>query len=479
MVIFSLLLLSAQASARGEAHYYPAVECVPPKSAVLEVGGLLPQGAGELLACTRRGEIWSIQDAWSGSPTFRLWCDGLQEPLGLLDYDDWIWCVQRGELTRIRDTNGDGRADDFETFCDAWPTSGDYHEYAFGPARDHDGNFWVTLNRPFGEQAFGPVNWRGWAMRITPGGELQPVAAGLRSPAGIGVAPWGTVFYTDNQGEWCGASKLSVIDEGDFHGHPWGMESCKLPESRVEYPGELPDGILMPDAAKTIPHFKLPAVWFPYDVMGRSPSGFVWDQSGGAFGPFQGQMFVGDQYQASVIRVFLEEVDGVWQGTCFPFRRGLLSGVIRVAFDAEAGLVVGMSDRGWASLGTQSWGLQRLTWNGETPFEILAVRARPDGFRLEFTRAADPATLADPQSFACASWTYELHSAYGSDPFAVRAPRISATRPSPDGMSVELVVDDLREGYVHALVAAGVRDASGAPLLHDQAFTTLLKRPAR
>lgn len=478
MVILSLFASAVQSALSGEEAYWPATECVAPPGAVLEVGGLLPLGPGELLACTRRGEIWRIEDAWSGSPRFSLWCDGLQEPLGLVARDGWVWTVQRGEVTKIRDRDGDGRADDFEVFCDAWPTSGDYHEYAFGPAFDREGNVWVTLNRPFGAQAFGPVPWRGWAMRIAPDGTMTPACAGLRSPAGIGVAPWGTVFYTDNQGEWCGASKLSVLREGDFHGHPWGIESCRLPESRVEHPGELPDGVLMPEAAKTIPNFRLPAVWFPYDVMGRSPSGFAWDEAG-AFGPFAGQLFVGDQYQASVIRVFLEQVDGVWQGTCFPFRRGLVSGVIRVAFDAEGGLVVGMSDRGWAALGTKSWGLQRLAWSGEVPFEIRAVRALPGGFELEFTRAADPATLADPRSYAWSSWTYELHSAYGSEPFETRALRVTAARPSADGQRVEVDVEGLREGYVHALAAHGVRDAAGAPLLHAEAYATLLRIPAR
>jgi hypothetical protein len=470
-----LLLLCAQAEA--EARYWSAVECPLPDDVVLEVGGILNLGHGALLACTRRGEIWRIAEAWTAAPRFTLWCDGLQEPLGLLDLDGWIYCVQRGELSRLRDADGDGRADEFETVCDGWQISGSYHEYAFGPARDRDGNFWVTLNRSFDAEPFGSVPWRGWAVRITPEGEMQPVCAGLRSPAGVGVSPAGTVFYTDNQGEWCGASKLSVLEVGTFHGHPSSIESCNLPESRVKHPGPPPDGMLMPEVAQMIPNFRLPAVWFPYDVMGRSPSGLAWDPTSGKFGPYAGQLFVGDQYQASVMRVFLEQVDGVWQGTCFPFRRGLVSGVIRVEFDQDGGLVVGMSDRGWAALGTKSWGLQRLAWTGEMPFEISTVRALPGGLRLEFTRPADPATLARAESFVLESWTYELHSDYGSDPCDVKSPKVLRAAPAADGGSVELTIAGLREGYVHALTASGVRDASGAPLLHDQSFTTLLRLP--
>ena len=37
------------------------------------------------------------------------------------------------------------------------------------------------------------------------------------------------------------------------------------------------------------------------------------------FGPFQGQMLVGEFQNASVVRVALEKVNGQWQGAVFPF----------------------------------------------------------------------------------------------------------------------------------------------------------------
>ena len=48
------------------------------------------------------------------------------------------------ELTRVRDTNGDGRADRFETVSDAWGYR-NYHEYAFGSKFDAQGNLYVAL----------------------------------------------------------------------------------------------------------------------------------------------------------------------------------------------------------------------------------------------------------------------------------------------------------------------------------------------
>jgi len=460
-----------------EAAFYPLDTLLPPEGVVLEVGGLLALPDDELLLATRRGEIWRVSGASGEAPLWTLWADGLQEPLGLLARDGWIYCVQRGELLRMADADRDGRADRYETVCDDWQLSGSYHEYAFGPAEDGDGNLWVTLNIPFDGEPFGRVDWRGWALRIPPGGPMQPVVGGLRSPCGIGSSPWGEIFYTDNQGEWCGASKFAALREGDFHGHPWGAASARRPESRVADPGEVPDGVLMPVAARRVPGLVLPAVWFPYDVTGRSPSGFVWDGSDGAFGPFAGQVFVGDQYGASLMRVCLEQVAGVWQGAVIPFRHGLDSGVVRVAQDERGALWAGLTDRGWASLGRRSWGLQRVRWSGETPFELQRVEARHDGFHLEFTASLDPLIATDPGRLALRRFTYELHSDYGSDELDDWPLDIEGLALSGEGKVLDVVVDGLKEGYVHELLLEGLRDVDGRSLLHPAAWYTLQKRP--
>lgn len=475
-MILNLLLLLVPQSTPVEADYYPLQTIAIPDDVVLEVGGILPRADGSLLACTRRGEIWSIVEPWGESPIWTLWCDGLQEPLGLLADGDAVLCGQRGELTRISDTDGDGRADTFDVVADDWDISGSYHEYCFGPRRDPEGNLWLTLNRPFGPEWFGKVDWRTFALRITPEGKVEKVAAGLRSPAGVEVAPWGDVFYTDNQGEWCGASKLSQLVPGSFHGHPMRVDDTKLEGSQVVYPGEPIDGILFPDAAKQIPSLQLPAVWFPYDKTGRSPSGMAWDLSDGGFGPFASQLFVGDQYGANLLRVYLEEVDGHVQGACFRFREKLQSGVIRTSFD-DAGLVLGMSDRGWPSLGSDSFGLQRLTWNGQVPFEIQEMRATPDGFELQTTLPVDSASVTI-DSFSMESYTYEWHAAYGSDEMDKQQLTIVSAQVGPGGRTIALKVEGLRAGYVHELRSAGLRAMdTGFPLLHSRAWYTLIKQP--
>lgn len=474
-LVMAALALAPQQT-QSEADYYEVIDVVIPDDVVLEVGGIEQIGPETLLACTRRGDVWRIDDFRSATPEYSLWANGLQEPLGLLAHEGWIYAATRGELVRMRDSNDDGFADQFRTVADGWSISGNYHEYNFGPRVDPEGNFWITTNKPFGGEPFGRVDWRGWAMKVTPEGEMIPFAGGLRSPAGVEVSPWGQPFYTDNQGEWCGASKLSHLEEGDFHGHPHGIGSAKLPGSRVEFPGDVPDGILMPEAEGVIKGFKLPAVWFPYDKMGRSPSGMAWDTSGGAFGPFAGQLFVGDQYSAELMRVSLEQVEGHWQGACYPFRDKLGTGLIRVRQIDGGEMLVGGSDRGWSALGAKPWALQRLRWTGKMPFEILEMKAAKGGFELRLTKSIDQTGLAKAQ-FKMSSYTYELHAAYGSKEFLTEQHELGAPQLADDGMSVFLPVAKLRAGYVHELHIEGLSDQSGTPLLHGEAYYTLIRVP--
>jgi hypothetical protein len=487
MLTLATIALISLAAPPREADYWRIETMQVPDGVVMEATGLLPLDEKRIMASNRRGELWIITDPWSEKPTFKLAYDGLSEPLGLLatkgwkGATDWIYTSQRGELSRVRDDDGDGTIDRLETVSNAWGISGNYHEYCFGPVQDKNGDLWLTLNRPFGEEPYGHKDWRGWAVRIAADGSATFECAGLRSPCGVEASPEGEVFYTDNQGEWCPTNKLSQLRRGDFHGHPWGIASTKREESKVSYPGDVETvakpGLLMPEAMRLIPNLRLPAVWFPYDKMGKSAGGFVWDTTGGKFGPFGGQVFVTDQHHASVMRVSLEKVDGEWQGACYPFRSGFQCGIIRAALLPDGSLAVGETNRGWGSRGQKPWGIERAVWTGKVPFEVHTMSATPTGFRLTFTLPVDAKTAADPASYAMSSYTYELHEAYGSAEMDTKPCTIAKATVAADGLSVELEVPNRRAMYVHELHSEGLRSAEGLPLLHPEAYYTLNRLP--
>lgn len=464
-----------------------------PDGLALEISGMTLLDDRRLAVAIRKGEVWILEGIYDDTPenvTYKRFASALHEPLGLLKLGDSLLTAQRSELTRMRDTNGDGVADEYLTVAKGWGVTGHYHEYAYGPKLDRDGNLWITLNIGLGLKGaqlkrtiHEPTlnvrqgRWRGWGMKITPDGELIPVCAGMRSPCGIGANAAGDMFYTDQQGNWVATNTLHHMREGAFFHHTEALASMNEPGSPISGIKSIPAGLPFPEAVKKMPQLKPPAVWFPYKKVGQSTTDIMLDDSDGEFGPFAGQFFIGEFTQAAINRVFLEKVDGEYQGACFGFRSRLASAVLRMTQGVDGSMFVGLSNRGWSSLGTASYGLQRLVWTGKTPFEIQEMRARPEGFELVFTKPVDPKAAQDIQSYAMNSYTYLYHSTYGSDEIQRADLEILAATVSDDGLRVSLRIKGLRELFVHELLAAGIRSRDGEPLLHPHAYYTLNRIP--
>ncbi len=471
-------LRAQDSEAQQEATYY-TISTVPiPDSVILEVGGLAFTDDNQLGVSTRRGEIWLIDNPQSGQPTFRRFAAGLHEPLGLAYRNGSFYTAQRAELTKLTDTNQDGRADVFRTLY-TWPLSGNYHEYSYGPLFLPDGDMLVTLNLSWVGEGASLSKWRGWMLKISEDGTMKPIATGLRSPAGFGFNAEGDVFYAENQGDWIASGRITHLEEGDFAGNPAGLRWTNDAASPLKMKRNyVPDSVgLMHEFAQNFSSMKLPTVWFPHTIMGISTSDIVTDTTGGGFGPFTGQLFVGDQGHSKIMRVFLEKVNGEYQGACFAFKEGFASGLLRMRWGPDDALYVGMTSRGWRSTGSEPYGLQRLRWTGQTPFEIKTIRAQSNGFLLEFTEPVDEATAALPDSYAMTSFTYKYHRTYGSPIINQQPCPVQRVEVSADRLSARLFVSGLREGYIHELKAPGVRNRRGKPLLHADAYYTLNNRP--
>jgi hypothetical protein len=286
------------------------------------------------------------------------------------------------------------------------------------------------------------------------------------------------MFYTDNQGDHVAVCKLAHLKPGSFHGQTTGLESADHPLSNFKKPfADYPKrGMLWGEAVEQNPHLTAPAVWFPYPEMGKSHSDVLLDDTGGKFGPFGGQLFIGDQGTAIVVRVFLEKVGGEYQGACFPFRQGFDSGILRLAWGRDGSLFAGGTNRGWGG-GARPYCLQRLVWTGKTPFEPLEMRARPDGFEVAFTQPVDPKTAADVASYKLSCWTYRYAGDYGDPPRDTKDLKITRADVAADGKSVRLSVEGLQPYYVHALRMDGVKNTESQPLLHPIGYYTLNRIP--
>jgi azurin len=476
LLLFAGIDISAQTV---ESNYWKIEKINIPKDIILEVGGLAFDDQGNLGVATRRGEIWILKNPGSDSPEFTRYAHGLHEPLGLRYRDGSFYCTQRGELTKLTDTNQDGKADQYEALY-TWDLAGNYHEYSYGPVFTPEGDMLVTLNLGWIGRGASLSEWRGWLVKITKEGKLEPIATGLRSPAGFGYNAEGDIFYAENQGDWVGSGRMTHLEKGDFAGNPEGLRWTYREGSPLKLkPGDIDDtrGLTLYEYAQEVEELKLPAVWFPHGVMGTSTSAFLnlKEEFGAAF---SGQMLVGDQGNSFVMRVAMEKVDGVYQGACFPFAKGFASGVLRLEWSPDHDAIyVGGTNRGWSSVGKDPFALERLEWTGKTPFEIKSIHAHEQGLRLEFTQPADQETLQHPDSYQITDFTFLYHHFYGSPVHDKQTRTIREITISEDGLSAVLHLDGLRKGYVYEVRAPGVRSASGQGLLHDYGYFTLNNIP--
>lgn len=466
------------------ANYPYAVERIAtPDSLVAEVGGMAFLPDGRLAAVFHRGEVMIYDPA---KKDWKVFATGLHDPLGLVVISATEMIVgQRPEVTRIKDTDGDGKADLFETLSDKFGMSGNYSEFLHGPIMDAEGNLFFSLNTasnngpvrkiirgsysPRGRigRMFSAVDYRGWVMKLTPDGKTIPYASGFRSPNGLVLDKDGGLFVTDNQGDWLGSSKLYKVHRGKFYGHP---PSLAWEPGVNTIPTTLPIPVLDRMRQREI-------LFFPQGILANSPTMPQLDYTGGKFGPFAGQMFVGEMNHPLIMRVMLEEVNHEFQGAVAPFisQTALRLGSNRLAFAPDGSLWVGHTDHGW--LGAK--GITRITWNGQTPLDVHSMSLTTRGFDLTFTRPVDAKVAAEAATYLFRKYSYEYHLDYGSDRMDQGPVRVTKAVLSPDGLRVSLTLEDLQPKFVYQLDLNAVTGTDGAPLVNSTIYYTInqLRQP--
>ena len=455
-----------------EAEYYRLVEMPGPAGEIIEVGGLDFFSDGRIAVSTRRGQVWIVEPAEGerAASSFHLFAEGLQEGLGLSVVDDVVHVLQRGELSRLLDRDGDGRCDTVECVCDDWGYSGNYHEFAFGLPRDRAGNFYMALNVAFSSpwwHARSEVPYRGWVLKVTPEGRVEPIACGVRSPCGLALNEEEDLFLSDNQGDWVPSSPIYHIRPGKFYGQPASLAWRK--DWRERHPEGWPSFTDPPDVERAEA-----AIWIPYG-WSRSTGNLVLDRTAGAFGPFGNQFFVAEMTNGKVLRAQLEKVGGEYQGAVFPFRDGVGS-ALRVAFSPEGQLVIGRTQRGWGGQ-PPGEGLARLEWTGVVPFEIEAVHLAKDGFDLRMTLPAK--SLPDVMGIDVLEYDYDWWWEYGSPEKRARHLKVASVAFGRTRRDLHVAIPDLRAGKVIRMTLPSMTSKTGRVLLHPVFAYTINRTLAR
>ena len=437
----------------------------------------LPDGRLAILSWTKRrgdglkaqqtGELYLLTGVQGSNPQaikVEKITDRLDDPMGLCVVDGDIYISEKFRLSRWHESS-DGKWTD-TTIAEGWPGSGNFHEFSFGLVKQK-GVFWIALSSAINQGGATsdpqPVKDRGSVITIDPDtGEWTIVASGIRACNGIGVGPDGEVFGGDNQGGWLPSSKINHYRQGAFFGH------------FTNPPTEFQNGTPNEPGA-----WDAPAVWLPQGEIGRSPGGFAMfpDDS-----PFAGQMALTDVAYGGLRRVYLEKVNGEYQGSVMRFTQGLEAGTNRILWHDGAFYIGGIGrgdEQNWGWKRTLH-GLQKLVPNGKSTFEILRAEARNDGLVLRFTQPVNREQAAKPESYHAEQWYYQPTKNYGGRKIDEETLEVQSVTVSDDGKSVFLKLPDMKE-HIHGRVVyvrlRGLYSADGEFPWATEVWYTLTRRP--
>ena len=418
-----------------------------PNDFLPKVGGMDFLSDGRMVISTwdPAGSVYILDNVALGDPdkiTVKTIAKGFAEPLGLKVVNDEIYVLQKQELTKLMDTNGDDLIDEYQALSNKWRVSANFHEFCFGLAYK-DGYFYAALAtaiNPGGASTQPQIPDRGKVAKISrKDGSVEFVAQGLRTPNGVGIGIDNEVFVADNQGDWLPASKIVHVSKGAWFG-----------SRSVDFEGtaNLKE--------------KQPVVWLPQDEIGNSPSTPLAINDG----PYKGQMIHGEVTHGGVKRVFVEKVNGEYQGCLFRFVQGLEAGINRMAWAPDGALYVGGigSTGNWLQNGKLWYGLQRLKYNEKSTFEMLAVRAKSNGVEIELTEPLRLEEGWNKNDYEVKTWWYKPTKEYGGPKMDHHALNIRSVNISEDRKKVFLELDGMKDNY---LVYIRLKNAFVSDLGHE------------
>ncbi|MBX3095456.1 MAG: DUF1080 domain-containing protein [Fimbriimonadaceae bacterium] len=426
------------------------------------IGGMDFLPDGRLVVCTwdEVGGVY-IVDRVRGlaeHPRVKRIAAGLAEPLGLKVVNGDIYVLQKQELTKLIDHDGDEVIDEYYALANGWGVTDNFHEFAFGLVhRGHSfyANLATAIN-PGGSSTQPQNPDRGRVVAIDDrDGSYRFIAAGLRTPNGIGIGYQNRIFISDNQGDWLPSSKILPLIEGAFYGN-----------RSVD-----PEGTANLEDTP-------PVVWLPQNEIGNSPSQMTYINNG----PYKGQMLHGDVTHGGLKRVFVEEVDGVLQGCVFRFTQGLMAGINRMDWGPDGALYVGGigSTGNWAQEGKKWFGLQKLSYNFESTFEMLKVMPYQNGIGIELTEPLAENLGQDSSFYQVEQWKYVPTAQYGGPKVDSERLAVDSVTISHDRKKIFLEVANLKPGHVfYVRVMPSFISTLGHAIWSTEAWYTLNRMPER
>ena len=431
-------------------------------NALFYLSGLDFAPDGSCYVTATHGDVWKVTgiDENLDKITWHRFATGLYQPLGVVVRDGEVFVLGRDQVTRLHDINNDGEADFYECFNDDLTDKGRSHAYAMCLEIDDEGNFYFIKSGAAGTPHGGCL------IKVSADGKtMSRYATGFRNANGMSIGPEGTITAADNEGNWVPATRIDIVEEGEFCGY--------VPTAHRDEPPTDPG---------------TPLCWLPL-VVDNSAGGEAWVPEG-QWGPLSGELLHFSYGICTISLIAKEQVNGVWQGGAVkmplpPFLSGICRGHFRTEGKGADGHLYVCGLDGWSSAAVRDGCLQRVRYL-DRPLGIMTdVHVYENGLELVFSEPVDAELATRADRYAVSMWNYRWTEEYGSEDYSVADPakvgrdtlKVTDATVSSDGRRVYITVEGLQP-VMQLRVQAGLRRADGAKLIVDYYGTIHELRPA-
>ena len=405
-----------------------------PWNAQLRFGGLDFLSANAAALCTWDGDVWRVEGltADDGRLTWRRIATGLFQPLGLKLIDGAIHVTCRDRIVVLRDLDGDGCTDRYDSFNTDHQVTEHFHEFAMGLETDAAGNLYYAKSARHALPAVVPHH--GTLLKVSRDGRsTEIVARGFRAANGICVEPDGTFFVTDQEGHWNPKNRINHVRPGGFYGNMFGYHDVT----------DAGDDAMEP-----------PLAWIT-NAFDRSPAELLrvppdrWQ-------PLAGRLLELSYGEGRIHLVLPQSVPAASGGP--PRLQGglvalpmpdLPTGVMRGRFSPADGSLYACGLFAWAGNKTAPGGFFRIR-RTPVPLRIpVSLTATDRGFRIEFSDPVGADAAAHRWSYA--SWGLKRSQNYGSPHVDEHPHAIESVDVSSDGRVVTLRIADFAPSWCYEL----------------------------
>ena len=374
---------------------------------------------------TWHGDVWIVSgigdELGKGKLKWRRIASGLFQPLGVRVIDEVVHLACRDQLVVLRDLNGDGETDYYESLNNDHQVTEHFHEFAMGLQTDEDGNFYYAKSARHARTALVPHH--GTLIKVTKDGEkTEIIANGFRAANGVCLNPDGSFFVTDQEGHWTPKNRVNWVTKGGFYGNMMGYTDVK----------DTSDSAM-----------NQPLAWLT-NSFNRSPGELVWTKSK-KWGPLEGALLDISYGMGRVFVVLNEKVNGQLQGGEYALPiPDFPTGVMRGRFHPDDGQLYVCGMFAWAGNKRGNGGFYRIRHTGAPACLPTTLEASKGTLRMKFSEKLDKVTATSPSSYKLKTWSIKRTGGYGSRHYDEKPLKVESAKLLADGQTVELNVPDIK-----------------------------------